>query len=295
MFLQKIFNKINNFIIGNNFDKNKLLDDIEIMLVQSDISVNTTMKIINIIESKINDIAPNKLSNKYVYNLLKDIIYNILSNNEYIKKQYNDNLLHVILMVGANGTGKTTTVAKIAHIIRKNNEKVILGAADTFRAAAIDQLKIWANRVNVPIVYNAIGTDPASIVYETIQLAISNKLHFAIIDTSGRLHNKSYLMKELIKINKIIKHKFINITSENILILDSNNGQNSINQVREFSKSINIDGIIMTKMDNISKGGTLISIKDNFDIPIQYVCNGEKLNDISLFNKNIFINNLINA
>ncbi len=291
MYFSDILKKINNFIFNvknNNIDV--ILNNLEETLIKADVSIDTTLKIIYKVESYIKN-NKNKLDND-IKLLVKDIIKNILckgivSNKLSIKKPY------VIMIMGINGVGKTTTIGKLSHMFYNKHKKVIIGSTDTFRSGAIKQLYLWSQITKVDFMNCRFEDDPASVAYNTVKFAINNNYDYAIIDTSGRLHNKKFLMQELSKIHRSVNKLLVNNSSDNILIIDSNTGQNALNQVKEFSNIININSIILTKIDGTPKGGIIISIVDKFNIPISYICNGESLNDINIFDHQSFINEFI--
>ncbi len=235
------------------------------------------------------------MNNEELRSILKNEIINLVSigneNNNSLKKS--DNNPYVIMFVGVNGVGKTTTIGKLANILNKEGKKVIIGAADTFRAAAIEQLSSWANRVNVPIVKQKIGSDPASVVFDTIQSALSQKSDYVLIDTAGRLHNKVNLMNELLKIKNVCNKLIPNSPHELVLALDASTGQNALEQAKRFLDVIDVNYLALTKLDGTAKGGVVIGICDQLSIPIKYIGVGESIDDLQLFDKKQFVESLL--
>lgn len=265
---------------------NNIFNDLEEKLLLADVGIKTTKKIMdNVIKQT--DFKNNK-NLKLIYEILRKEMKKILlqSNKTIFQKNTNP---HIILIVGVNGSGKTTTIGKLAHRYKKKGKSVILAAGDTFRAAAIDQLQIWAKKNNTPIVKQNLGSDPASVIFNSIQSAKSKKIDILIADTAGRLQNKTHLMEELKKIVKVIKKLEKNAPHEIIITLDSNTGQNAINQIKIFNSKIKLTGIILTKLDGTAKGGVIFSIANNFKIPIKYIGIGEKIEDLQKFSVNNFI------
>ena len=234
------------------------------------------------------------LNNNELRNILKNEIINIISvdsnDNQFLNK--NQNTPYVIMFVGVNGVGKTTTIGKLANILSKEGKKVIIGAADTFRAAAIEQLSEWADRVNVPIIKQKIGSDPASVVYDTLQSAISKNVDYVLLDTAGRLHNKINLMNELLKIKNVCSKLIPNSPNELVLALDASTGQNALEQAKRFLDVIDINYLALTKLDGTAKGGVVIGICDQLNIPIKYIGVGESIDDLQLFDKKQFVESL---
>ncbi|WP_185882498.1 signal recognition particle-docking protein FtsY [Blattabacterium cuenoti] len=289
----KFFSKMQTIFSKKQENLDTLLDNLEDLLLSADIGTKTTIKIINNLEHRINknNITINKIED--LYTVLKEEINKII-----IKKQYDiipiyqkiemSNQPYVIMMIGVNGVGKTTTLGKLAFMLKQQGFQLMIGAADTFRAAAINQLEIWTKHIGIPII-KKITSDPASVAYDTLQSAISHKIDAVLIDTAGRLQNKIGLMEELSKINRVMKKVIPNAPHEIILILDASIGQNTFEQVKSFSSFVKISSIIITKLDGTAKGGVLIGIIDQFNIPIQYIGIGEKINDLKKFNKKEFI------
>tara|TARA_Y100000994_G_C15666419_1_gene431774 strand:+ start:202 stop:1050 length:849 start_codon:yes stop_codon:yes gene_type:complete len=277
------------FFSGKNKVDDEFLDQLEEMLITSDVGVKTTVKIIDLVEKYV---AKNKYLNEdELKDILKNQIISLLSisHREEIIKTSNP---YVILFVGVNGVGKTTSIAKLANFLKKEGNSVLIGAADTFRAAAIDQLDKWANKINVPIVKQKMGSDPAAVAYDTIQSAIASNIDYVIIDTAGRLHNKINLMSELEKIATTIGKLIPSAPHEVVLALDASTGQNALEQAKQFLKATKVTHLALTKLDGTAKGGVVISICDQLSIPIKYIGVGEQIDDIQLFNKMQFVDSL---
>jgi len=285
------FSKLNKIIIGKSKIDNDFLDDLEEVLISSDVGVNTTLKIINRIESRV---AKEKYSGLSDLNqLLKEEISLLLSENEFLTSQDfeipKSNDPYVIMVVGVNGVGKTTTIGKLANQFKSKGLSVVLGAGDTFRAAAIDQLQIWADRVKVPIVKQSMGSDPASVAFDTLTAAKSQNADVVIIDTAGRLHNKINLMNELSKINRVMQKVIPNSPHEILLVLDGSTGQNAFEQAKQFINTTDVNALAITKLDGTAKGGVVIGISDEFKIPVKYIGVGESIDDLQVFNKYEFV------
>lgn len=285
------FSKLNKIIIGKSKIDNDFLDDLEEVLISSDVGVNTTLKIINRIESRV---AKEKYSGLSELNqLLKEEISLLLSENESLTSQDfeipKSTDPYVIMVVGVNGVGKTTTIGKLANQFKSKGLSVVLGAGDTFRAAAIDQLQIWADRVKVPIVKQSMGSDPASVAFDTLTAAKSQNADVVIIDTAGRLHNKINLMNELSKINRVMQKVIPNSPHEILLVLDGSTGQNAFEQAKQFINTTDVNALAITKLDGTAKGGVVIGISDEFKIPVKYIGVGESIDDLQVFNKYEFV------
>lgn len=276
---------------GRKIDQ-KLLDEIEEALILADIGVKTTSKIINKLKVRVKE---DKLEHsEQIYATLKEEIYNLLitspsADNDKIYAIDSSNTPHTILVIGVNGVGKTTTIGKLAYNYKQAGKEVVIGAADTFRAAANEQLEIWAERAGVEIIQRGHGADPASVTFDTLQSAVSKKKDVVIIDTAGRLHNKAHLMQELEKMSRVMK-KIKNSAPDDVyLVLDATTGQNAIQQAKEFMKVAHITGIVLTKLDGTAKGGVVIPIADELQIPVRYIGVGEQINDLQVFDPTFFV------
>ncbi len=291
---ESFLKKLSRAVIGKSKVDDEVLDKLEEVLISSDVGVATTLKIIERIERRV---AHDKYLNTYELNkILKEEIAALLKENIINKSSDFDSQLphkpYVIMVVGVNGVGKTTTIGKIAYHYKKAGKKILLGAADTFRAAAIDQLKIWAERVDVPLVKQQMGSDPSSVAYDTLNSAVSNNVDLVIIDTAGRLHNKANLMNELAKIKRVMEKVVPGAPHEVLLILDGSTGQNAFEQARQFLTATQVTSIAITKLDGTAKGGVVIGISDQFKIPVKYIGIGEKMEDLKLFNSESFVESL---
>lgn len=288
------FGKITKAVAGKSTVDVEFLDELEHILIQSDVGLDTTVKIIERLEEKV---ATDKYINTDELNsILKGIITDLLAENNTRDIEGFDydrlNHPHIILVVGVNGTGKTTTVGKLAHQFTKQGFKVVLGAADTFRAAAVDQLAIWAERVGCDFYDKGMNSDPAAVAYETVQHAINTDADIVLIDTAGRLHTKLYLMKELSKIKGSINKKSLGAPHEVMLVLDATTGQNAIEQATKFTEATDVTCLALTKLDGTAKGGVAIGISDQFKIPIKYIGVGEGIDHLQVFNKQAFVDSL---
>ena len=290
------FSKLNKIIVGKSKIDNDFLDDLEEILISSDVGVNTTLKIIERIESRV---AKDKYTGLNELNsLLKEEIGLLLSENE--SQTSNDFEIpnsenpYVIMVVGVNGVGKTTTIGKLANQFKSKGLNVILGAGDTFRAAAIDQLQIWADRVGIPIIKQEMGSDPASVAFDTLTAAKRQNADVVIIDTAGRLHNKVNLMNELSKIKRVMHKVIPNSPQEILLILDGSTGQNAFEQAKQFISTTDVNALAITKLDGTAKGGVVIGISDEFKIPVKYIGVGEAIDDLQAFNKHEFVDSFFN-
>ncbi len=289
-----VFSKLSRAVAGKSKVDDEVLDNLEEILVTSDVGVDTTLKIIERIENRV---ANDKyLGTSELNRILKEEIAELLQENnseDLIEFSVpNSDLPYVILVVGVNGVGKTTTIGKLALQYKKAGKSVLLGAADTFRAAAVDQLVIWADRVNVPIVNLGMGTDPASVAFDTLNTAVSKGIDVVIIDTAGRLHNKVNLMNELTKIKRVMKKVIPDAPHEILLILDASTGQNAIEQARQFTAATEVNALALTKLDGTAKGGVVIGISDQFKIPVKYIGIGEQKEDLQIFNRIEFVDSL---
>lgn len=293
---QSVFSKISKAIIGKSKVDDEVLDNLEEILVTSDVGVSTTLKIIERIEARV---ARDKyLGTSELNTILKEEISSLLeqnSSNELLGFDFpKREIPYVIMVVGVNGVGKTTTIGKLAFQFKEAGKSIVLGAADTFRAAAVDQLKIWAERVGVPVVTQGMGADPASVAFDTLKSAVANKTDVVIIDTAGRLHNKINLMKELSKIKSVMQKVIPDAPHEILLILDASTGQNAIEQAKQFTAATEVNALALTKLDGTAKGGVVIGISDQFKIPVKYIGIGEKKEDLQIFNKTEFVNSIFN-
>lgn len=293
---ESVFTRISRAIVGKSKVDDEVLDNLEEILVTSDVGVETTLKIIDRIQERVN--RDKFLGTNELNSLLKDEIASLLQENNsednvdfYIPASIKP---YVILVVGVNGVGKTTTIGKLAYQFKQAGKSVLLGAADTFRAAAVDQLVIWSNRVGVPIVNQGMNADPASVAYETIKEALSQNSDIVIIDTAGRLHNKVNLMNELSKIKRVMQKLIPAAPHEILLILDASTGQNAIEQARQFTAATEVNALALTKLDGTAKGGVVIGISDQFKIPVKYIGVGEGIDDLQVFNRREFVDSLFN-
>ena len=276
----------------NSFTKidEELFEELEELLVMSDIGVKTSVEICDILRSKIKE--QGITDPKEIKSLMRDIVIDMLGEDDGL---HLDTKPAVILVIGVNGVGKTTSIGKIAARLKAQNKSVLLGAADTFRAAAIDQLGVWAERAGVPMVKSVEGTDPASVVFDTITSAKAKSSDIIICDTAGRLHNKKNLMDELAKINRVIKRELPDSSIETLLVLDAATGQNAVNQAREFKNVTDISGIILTKLDGTAKGGIVVAIHNELSIPVKFVGVGEGIDDLQPFNAKEFADGIFDA
>ena len=293
-----IFEKISRAIVGKSTVDDDVLDGIEEALIASDLGVDTTLKIIDSLQERV---ARDRFMNTDELNsILREEIEKLLDINpaeesdgseeekvfDFSKKPY------VIMVVGVNGVGKTTTIGKLASRLKNSGKKVVLGAADTFRAAAVDQLVIWSERAGVPIVKQGMGADPASVAYDTLKSAVAQDADVVLIDTAGRLHNKVNLMNELTKIRNVMRKVVPDAPHEVLLVLDGSTGQNAYQQAKEFTKATDVTALAVTKLDGTAKGGVVIGISDQFQIPVKFIGVGEKIEDLQIFNKKEFVASL---
>lgn len=293
---ESFFGKLSRAVVGKTKIDDAVLDNLEEILIGSDVGVSTTLKIIERIEARV---AKDKyLSTNELNAILREEIMALLEENntgDYVNFSVPEqHKPYVIMVVGVNGVGKTTTIGKLAYQLKKINKKVILGASDTFRAAAVDQLKIWSERVGVPIVSQGMGADPASVAYDTLQSAVSNQADVVIIDTAGRLHNKVNLMNELIKIKKVMQKVVPDAPHEILLVLDGSTGQNAFEQAKQFTAATEVNALALTKLDGTAKGGVVIGISDQFKVPVKYIGVGEGLEHLQVFNRKEFVDSLFN-
>ena len=287
---KSFFSKLKSAVLGKSKIDDDVLDDLEEVLITSDVGVETTVKIIERIEERVS--KDKYTSVNELNNILKDEIVNILAENSSDLDAFDvseDTVPYVILVVGVNGVGKTTTIGKLAAQFKEGGLKVLIGAADTFRAAAVDQIQMWGKKVGVDVVSHGMNTDPASVAYDTVKKAVEEKYHVVIIDTAGRLHTKLNLMNELSKIKRVVQKFKPDAPHEVMLILDGSTGQNAFVQAEEFTKATDVNSITITKLDGTAKGGVVIGITDRFKIPIKYVGVGEKVGDLKLFHKGEFV------
>ena len=288
--------KIARAVVGKSKVDDEVLDNLEEILITSDVGVETTLKIIEKIEARVK--KDKVLGTEELNGILKEEIENLLEESDSGSKPFDlkseENDPYVIMVVGVNGVGKTTTIGKLAHQFKAAGSKVILGASDTFRAAAVDQLVIWSERVGVPIVQQGMGADPASVAFDTVQSAKSQNADVVIIDTAGRLHNKVNLMNELNKIKRVMDKVIPGAPHEILLVLDGSTGQNAFEQAKQFSQATDINALAVTKLDGTAKGGVVIGISDQMNIPIKYIGVGEKIEDLQLFDKKNFVDSLFN-
>ena len=290
---ESVFSKLTRIVAGKSKVDAEVLDDLEEVLITSDVGVQTTVKIIERIESRV---AKDKfLGTSELNSILREEISELLSENHSEELQdfsIPNKRPYVIMVVGVNGVGKTTTIGKLAYQLKKKGLNVVLGAADTFRAAAIEQLEIWSQRVDVPIVKQKMGSDPASVAFDTLQSATTQGADVVIIDTAGRLHNKVNLMNELGKVNKVMQKIVPDAPHEILLVLDASTGQNAIEQAKQFSLATDVNALALTKLDGTAKGGVAIGVSDQFKIPIKYIGVGEGIEDLQPFNKGEFVDSL---
>ena len=285
------FDKLGKAVAGKSKVDDSVLDNLEEVLVTSDVGVNTTLKIIERIEERVS--RDKYLGTEELNLILREEIAALLSEtnsgDETDFSIANTQKPHVIMVVGVNGAGKTTTIGKLAYQFKKQGLKVVLGAADTFRAAAIDQLQVWADRVDIPIVKQNMGSDPASVAFDTLQSAVSSDADVVIIDTAGRLHNKVNLMNELTKIKRVMQKVVPNAPHEILLVLDGSTGQNAFEQAKQFTAATEVNALAVTKLDGTAKGGVVIGISDQFQVPVKYIGVGEGIDDLQVFNKFEFV------
>ena len=291
---ESFFAKLSKSILGKSTVDDSVLDNLEETLITSDVGVETTLKIIDKLQERIR--RDKYISTSELNSILRAEIATLLRKPSGSFPEDFDSPLpaspYVILVVGVNGVGKTTTIAKLAYQYKLAGRSVVLGAADTFRAAAVEQLQLWADRVGVPIVQQGMNADPASVAYDTLQSAISRKADVVIIDTAGRLHNKVGLMNELGKIKKVMQKLMPDAPHEVLLVLDASTGQNAVEQARQFTAATDVNALALTKLDGTAKGGVIIGISDQFQIPVRYIGLGEKMTDLQIFNADQFVDSL---
>lgn len=290
------FSKITKAIAGKSTVDEEVLDNLEEALVSADVGIDTTVQIIQRIEKRV---AQDKYLNSNELNkILQDEMQNILvdapESSTYAFETPLPSKPFVILVVGVNGVGKTTTIGKLAHNFKKAGKSVLLGAADTFRAAAVDQLTIWSERVGVPIVKQPMGSDPAAVAFDTVQSGVSRGADVILIDTAGRLHNKAYLMDELGKIRRVVQKVIPEAPHEVLLVLDGSTGQNALEQAKQFTAATDVTALAITKLDGTAKGGVVLAIANQFKIPVKFIGVGEKMEDLLVFDKHEFVDSLFN-
>ena len=294
---QSVFDKLSRAIVGKSKVDDSVLDDLEEVLITSDVGVETTLKVIGRIEERV---ARDKyVSTGELNGILRDEIAALLAENHSEDNENwdlpTDHKPYVILVVGVNGVGKTTTIGKLAYQFKKAGKKVFLGAADTFRAAAVEQISIWGERVGVPVVKQQMGSDPASVAFDTLSSAKANGADVVLIDTAGRLHNKIGLMNELKKIKDVMKKVLPEAPDEIMLVLDGSTGQNAFEQAKQFAAVTQVTSLAITKLDGTAKGGVVIGISDQLKVPVKYIGLGEGMEDLQLFNKQQFVDSLFNV
>lgn len=291
---QSVFTKISKAIAGKSKVDEEVLDNLEQILVEADVGVETTLKIIEQIEGRV---ARDKyLGTAELNAILREEIMALMQENISDERESFDlpqsSTPYVIMVVGVNGVGKTTTIGKLAYQFKQAGKKVILGASDTFRAAAVDQLKIWSERVGVDMVTQGMGADPASVAFDTLKSAVAKQADVVIIDTAGRLHNKIGLMNELSKIRNVMKKVLPDAPNEVLLVLDASTGQNAIEQAKQFTAATDVNALALTKLDGTAKGGVVIGISDQFKVPVRYIGLGEQMEDLQIFNAKAFVDSL---
>lgn len=291
---ESVFSKLARVVVGKSKVDDEVLDKLEEVLITSDVGVQTTVKIINRIEERVSN--DKFLGTSELNKILREEISELLAeNNSEDLKDFSipvDKKPYVIMVVGVNGVGKTTTIGKLAYQLKKKGLKVVLGAADTFRAAAIEQLEIWSQRADVPIIKQKMGSDPASVAFDTLQSAATQGADVVIIDTAGRLHNKVNLMNELGKVKKVMQKVVPDAPHEILLVLDASTGQNAIEQAKQFTLATEVNALALTKLDGTAKGGVVIGVSDQFKIPVKYIGVGEGIEDLQVFNKIEFVDSL---
>ena len=291
---QSVFSKLTRAIAGKSKVDDEVLDNLEEVLITSDVGVDTTLKIIRRIEERV---AKDKyVSTSELNGILRDEIAFLLTENNTGDNDNwelpSDHSPYVILVVGVNGVGKTTTIGKLAYQFKNAGKKVFLGAADTFRAAAVEQICIWGERVGVPVIKQQMGSDPASVAFDTLKSAVAQDADVVLIDTAGRLHNKINLMNELTKIRNVMRKVIPDAPHDVLLVLDGSTGQNAFHQAQEFTKATDVTSLAVTKLDGTAKGGVVIGIADQFKIPVKFIGVGEKIEDLQIFDKSAFVDSL---
>ena len=291
---KSFFSRLGSVVIGKSKIDEDVLDELETILIQSDVGVATTLKIIAALEARI---AKDKYlkTEDLIQRMQEEILALLVNSEKNTQSSFDDSLKskpHVVMVVGVNGVGKTTSVGKLAHQYKKAGKKVMLGAADTFRAGAIDQLQIWADRVEVPLVRQDMGSDPASVAFDTLESAKAQGSDIVFIDTAGRLHNKVNLMNELTKVKRVMSKIITDAPHEVLLVLDGSTGQNAFEQAKQFTAATDVTSLAITKLDGTAKGGVLLGISDQFQIPVKYIGVGEGIDDIQVFNPKAYIKTL---
>jgi fused signal recognition particle receptor len=291
------FSKLAKIIVGKSQVDDEVLDNLEELLIGSDVGVETTLKIIRQIEERVK--RDKFMGTDELNNILREEIAALLKGHEgeqteevFIPKVSGP---FVVMVVGVNGVGKTTTIGKLANQLKSQGKSVMLGAADTFRAAAVDQLKIWGERAGVPVISQGMGADPASVAFDTLQSAVAQNIDVVLIDTAGRLHNKVGLMNELTKIKRVMQKVTPDAPHEVLLVLDGSTGQNAFEQAKQFTAATDVNALAITKIDGTAKGGVVVGISDQFNIPVKYIGVGEKIQDLQVFNRFEFVDSLFNA
>ncbi len=291
---ESVFKKLSRAVVGKSKVDDEVLDNLEEVLITSDVGVETTLRIIQRIEERVS--RDKYMNTNELNSILKDEIASLLEENnlDYVTDFSEDLPVkpYVIMVVGVNGVGKTTTIGKLAYHYKNAGKEVILGAADTFRAAAVDQLTIWAERVGVELIKQKMGADPASVAFDTLSSAKNKNADIVIIDTAGRLHNKVNLMNELTKIKRVMQKVIPDTPNEVLLVLDGSTGQNAFEQARQFTKATEVNSLALTKLDGTAKGGVVIGISDQFKIPVKYIGIGEKMEDLQIFDRKLFVESL---
>ena len=283
--------KLSKAVVGKSRVDEDFLDELEEILISSDVGVNTTVKIIERIEDRVS--RDKYLSSDELNQMLKEEMVELLAETEASIKN-TETRPYVIMVVGVNGVGKTTTIGKLSNMFKKQGLKVVLGAADTFRAAAVDQIKIWGDRVGVDVVAKGMNTDPAAVAFEAVKYGTENNADVVIIDTAGRLHNKVNLMNELSKIKRVMDKQVADAPHEVLLVLDASTGQNAFEQAKQFTAATEVTALALTKLDGTAKGGVVIGISDQFNVPVKYIGVGEQMDDLQIFDSKSFVNSLFN-
>ena len=294
---ENVFSKIAKAVLGKSSVDEEVLDNLEEILISSDVGVETTIRIIDRIEARVK--RDSYIGSEQLQRILREEISDLLSENE--TKEWEDFVLpegnrpYVLMVVGVNGVGKTTTIGKLANIYQKKGYKVVIGAADTFRAAAVDQLEVWAKRSGCAFVNKGMNADPAAVAFDTVKFATDHGYDLAIVDTAGRLHNKANLMQELAKIKRVMSKVTEGKPDEVMLVLDASTGQNAMNQAKEFTAVTDVDSLAMTKLDGTAKGGVVIGISEQLKVPVKYIGVGEGIDDLQIFNKKAFVDSLFGS